>query len=93
MLQSGYIEFLLFFEFDPKTQNFDFSKVNFYKIQNFRVIQKTGIYVVNLHTKIYIPNFKAISLYLAVPWLKNRGDDVTFLKYNFWHLIAVRKNK
>ena len=49
-LQIGYLKFLIFFDFDPKIGNFDFSKINAYKIQNFQVIQKAGIYVIKVHT-------------------------------------------
>ena len=34
----------------PKIQIFDFSKIITYKIRNFQVIQKNGIYVFDIHT-------------------------------------------
>ena len=39
-LQNGYLKFYIFFYFDPETKNFDFSKNNNYKIQNFGVTPK-----------------------------------------------------
>ena len=70
-LQNGYLVFLIFFEFDPKTQNLDFSKIIAYKIQNFHDI-KNGIHSINMLNATYIHNFKAISLFLAVQWPKTR---------------------
>ena len=34
----------------PKTQNFEFSKLIAYEIQNHHDIQKNGIYAINIHT-------------------------------------------
>ena len=61
----------------PKTQNFDFQKISAYKIQNFAVIQKTGIYVVKLHT--YQISKQCLSIRLC-NGKKNtgKGDAVTF---------------
>ena len=39
-LQNGRVGFLIFFDFDPKIQNFNFSKIIAYKIRNFQVIKK-----------------------------------------------------
>ena len=70
-LQNGYLVFLIFFEFDPKTQNLDFSKIIAYKIQSFHDIKTEFILSTYIHAT-YIHNFKAISLFLAVQWPKTR---------------------
>ena len=45
-LQNGYLRILIFLTSIPITQYLGFSNIKAYKIQNFGVIQTTGIYVV-----------------------------------------------
>ena len=74
-----------FFEFLPQIQNFVFSGINAYKVQIFEVVHKTEIYAVNLCTSNAHTNFKVISLFFPCNGKKaGKGDDVTFLKYDFW---------
>ena len=64
-LQNGFLRLLVFFDDVPKTENFDFLKVNAYKIKHLQVIQKIRIYVIQLQTT-NIQNVKAMSLFLGV---------------------------
>ena len=50
-LQNCYHRFLCFSILTPKIHNFNFSKIIAYKIQNFWVIQKKWMYVIEKHTK------------------------------------------
>ena len=79
----------------PKTQSFDFSKTNGYKIQNFGGIQKNGLYVVNLHTDNIHRKFQNnIFIFGCAMVKKDNGDDVTFFEMQFLaFLLAVRENK
>ena len=50
-LQNDYLKFFdVFFDFDPKGKIFNFSIISAYKTQHLGVIQKTGIYVIEIHT-------------------------------------------
>ena len=45
-LQFGYLGFFfIYYDFDIKTQNFDFSKIIAYKDQNCGVIQKKSVHM------------------------------------------------
>ena len=74
-------------DFDPKTQNFDFSKINGYKIQKFGVIPKNW----NVYCKAtYKQRTCKISEQYLYIWLCNgqkpgKGDDFTFLNSFCWH--------
>ena len=92
-----YIEFLIFLDFDTQVQNFDFSKIIAYKIQNFQGIQKTGTYVIQVYSNKCKQNFKAIFLFLTLQWPKNKTGkrwwchifEVQFVAF----LIVVNNNK
>ena len=80
-------EFSYFSILTTKIENFVFfSKIITNKIRNFQVI-KNGIYVIEIHTKNKHTKFQSNIFF----WLCNgqkktgKGDDVTFLKCNFWH--------
>ena len=49
-LQNGFLGLSVFFDFVPKTQHFEFSKINAYKIQSLQVIQQTEKCAMQLHT-------------------------------------------
>ena len=86
-LQNGYLGFSIFFGFTPKIQNLNFSKIIAYKIRNFQVIQKTGIYVMEIHTNNKHTKFQSNLFVFGCAMAKKpgKGDDVTFLKCILWH--------
>ena len=73
-------------DFDPQTQNFYLWK-NTYKRQDFRVIQKPGIYAINLNTKNTHSKFQGNIFILGYTLVKIpvKCDDVTFYM-QFLHL-------
>ena len=87
--------FDIFFDLAPKTQNFDFSKMNAYKDQNFEVFTKIGIHVANLHTNNTHAKFQTKMFIFGCAMIKNQVRVMTslFLMQFLAFLIAVRKNK
>ena len=61
------------------------SKINAYKDKNFGVIQKTGIYVVKLHTNNTHTKFQSNILTFGCAMVRKpgRGPDVTCLNEIF----------
>ena len=86
-LQNGYLGFLIFFDFDPKNSKFRFFEKFAYKIQRFQAIQKTGIYVIDIHTNNRPTKFQSNIFVFGCAMAKKPGrdDDVTILKCNFWY--------
>ena len=69
-----------------KIQNINVTKIIAYKIQSFQFIKKRN----NCDGDIYKQHAYKISKQYIWFWLRNgkktgKGDDVTFLKCNFWH--------
>ena len=83
-LQNGYLGYLIFLILTPQIRNFNLSKIIAYKIRSFQVIQKTGIYVIEVQTT-RISNFKQHLCF----WMRNsqkktgKGEDVTFFNAIF----------
>ena len=65
----------------PNNQNFDFSKMNTQKIENFTDIQKIWIYIIELSVTNMCAKFQAnIFIFCgAMAQKPNNGNDVTFL--------------
>ena len=88
-LQNGYLGFLIFSYFDPKNSRFRFfKKIIAYKMQNFQDVLKIQSICYQDTCKQQVCNISKQYLYF---WLCNdkttsNGDDVTYLKRNFWHL-------
>ena len=95
-LQNDLIEFLIFFDFDPKIRQFIFFKSNCLQIRNFQAIQKyRNIFDGNTYKQ---HAYKILKQYLCF-WLCNappktgKGDYVTFLNAFFAFLIVVHKKQ
>ena len=84
------------FGFWPQNQNFDFSKINTYKIKTIEDIPKTGIYSIEVHTNYQCTKLEAnifITVY-AMAQKPGKGDDVNFLNRIFGISNTVaRQNK
>ena len=79
----------------PKNQNVNFSKINAYKFQNFGVIQKSGVYIVNLHTNNIYTAFQSNIFIFSCGIVKKQIKVITSLfEMQFLaFLLAVIKNK
>ena len=92
-LQNGYFVFLIFFQFDPKTQNLDFSKIIAYKIQNFHDI-KNGIHSINIHTRNIHTQFQSNIFIFGCAMAKNQVRVMSLFETQFLvFLIVVHKNE
>ena len=92
-LQNGYLVFLIFFEFDPKTQNLDFSKIIAYKIQFFYDI-KNGIHSINIHTRNIHTQFQSNIFIFGCAMAKNQVRVMSLFETQFLvFLIVVHKNE
>ena len=79
-----------FFYFDPQNSKFlFFKKIIAYKSRSFQVI-KNGLYVIEIHTNNMHTKCKSNIIVFGCAMAKNpgEGDDVTFLKCTFWHLLS-----
>ena len=66
------LEFVIFLDFDPKIQNFNFSKIITYKIRNFHVIEKN---MVKCDLDTYTQHAYKISRQYLCFWLCNRQKN------------------
>ena len=92
-LQNGYLGLLIFFEFGPQTQNFDFSKIIAYKIQHFQDI-KNGIHAINIHTHNIHAQFQSNIFIFGYAMANNQARVMSLFEAQFLaFLIVVHKNE
>ena len=78
------LRILIFFDFETQNPNFDLSKIEAYKIQNFGVTKKHGIYVVKLPANNTHTKFKS-NIFLAMQWPKERVKVMSLFEMKLWH--------